>query len=197
MCVCVCVCASSHERLLRAGVHAWPREPTDPSKTLPASLPTEGMGLFLPLSWAGAGGQGEGVCVCVCVSACLWLSVWLLLCAFVWMSILGGGCACLCTHVIVSSSVYRLCGSAWCVITHLKFCALCLSWLCVVCVRAWFGGDKSHITRRGAGRMLPTQAGCAPWVQLTLPHHTPALSPTCLSLRGKVKARNKGYPHLL
>lgn len=94
-------------------------------------------------------------------------------------------------------SVYHLCGSAWCVITHLKFCALCLSRLCVVCVRAWFGGDKSHITRRGAGRVLPTQAGCAPWVQLTLPHHAPALSPTCLSLRGRVKARNKGCPHLL
>lgn len=44
------------------------------------------------------------------------------------------GGAYLCINVIVSLSVYHLCGSVWCVITYLKFCALCLS-LCVCSVR--------------------------------------------------------------
>lgn len=48
-CVCVCVCAGSHKCLLRASMHAWPREPTDPGRTLPTSLPTEGMRFILPL----------------------------------------------------------------------------------------------------------------------------------------------------
>lgn len=48
-CVCMCVCAGSHKRLLRASVHAWPREPIDPGRTLPTSLPTEGMRFILPL----------------------------------------------------------------------------------------------------------------------------------------------------
>ena len=49
VCVCVCVCAGSHKHLLRASVHAWPREPTDPGRTLPTSLPTERMRFILPL----------------------------------------------------------------------------------------------------------------------------------------------------
>lgn len=50
---------------------------------------------------------------------------------------LEGVCAYLCTHVIVSLSVYHLCESVWCVMTHLKFCALCLS----MCVREPALGD--------------------------------------------------------
>lgn len=88
-------------------------------------------------------------------------SVWRLLCA----------CASLWTHVIMSLSVYHLSGSVGCMITHLKSSAFCLS-LCVciaLCVGVRLGGDKGHRIRRGAGMVLPVQAGCAPSAQSTSP----------------------------
>ena len=124
VCVCVCVCASSHERLLRAGVHAWPREPTDPSKTLPASLPTEGMGLFLPLSWAGAGGQGEGVCVCVCVCVCLPVAVSVAtpVCFCVDEYLRGG----VCMSVYACDCVFKCVSFVWvCMVCNHTFEILC------------------------------------------------------------------------
>lgn len=62
----MCVYSSSHKHLLRAGVCAPANGTQDPGKTLPASLPTEGLGS----SRLSGLGKGQGG---VCVYGCVWV----------------------------------------------------------------------------------------------------------------------------
>lgn len=171
-----CVCIQAHTSACPEPVCVpQPQTPKTQVRHFPLPCPLK-VGLFPPL-WAG---QGPRRAVCVSVHGCLHIYESAKACgvsvaASVYLC-LGGACASLWTHVIMSLSVYHLSGSVGCVITHLKSSAFCLS-LCVciaLCVGVRLGGDKGHRIRRGAGMVLPVQAGCAPSAQSTSPI-------TCLS----------------
>lgn len=108
---------------------------------------------------------------------------------------LGGACAYLCTHVIMSLRVYHLSGSVWCVVIHLKLSALRFS-LCVysvVCVSLAWERQRSR-NQEGSWPGAPHASWVCSLGPAYLPHRVPALSPTHLFLRGERKCWKKENP---
>ena len=111
----MCVYSSSHERLLRAGVHASAKGTQDPGKILPTSLPPEGMGSS-HLSGLGRG-QGGGVCMSVCE------------CVHIYESANASDCQCDCFCVPLSWGC--MCVSVYA--CDYVFTGISSVWVCMVC----------------------------------------------------------------